>query len=147
MKYQLTAIACLLAYNVIFAQNEEIQVQPHPLPEILIDEGADEPDFFTIVEVMPEFPGGQDSLMRYLAAIPYPRVAKDSSWEGSTYIRFLINEEGEVITPSVVRSSKHAVLDSTAVAHIRSMPRWTPGTQRGKPVKVQYIVPFRFKLD
>ncbi len=103
-------------------------------------------EVFTMVEETPEFPGGQDSLLRYLGSITYPVYAKENDITGAVYAKFVIEKNGDVSSVEVARSSGSAILDSAVVAHVRLMPAWKPGTQQGKPVRVEYVVPIKFNL-
>jgi TonB family protein len=98
-------------------------------------------------EVMPEFPGGQTGMFKYLATIKYPPFARENDLEGTSFIMFVVNEQGKVVEPSVARSSGHGILDTASLDLIKAMPKWTPGKQDGKPVRVQYVVPLKFKLS
>ncbi|MDZ4845784.1 MAG: energy transducer TonB [Chitinophagales bacterium] len=102
---------------------------------------------FTMVEEMPEYAGGQDGLMKYLASIVYPIKAKDNDIEGTVYAKFIIEKNGEVGNVEVAKSSGAGILDSAVVSHVQAMPAWKPGTQQGKPVRVQYVVPVKFYLS
>ncbi|MDZ4844739.1 MAG: energy transducer TonB [Chitinophagales bacterium] len=101
---------------------------------------------FTVVEQMPEFPGGEMALLKYLGSIPYPAIAKENDIEGSVYIRFVIEKSGNVSTVEVAKGSDK-ILNEAAIAHVKKMPPWKAGKQNGKEVKVQYIVPIKFILQ
>lgn len=123
-------------------ENDVVEI-PEPEPE----EDLNENEIFKIVEDQPEFPGGQNALMQYLAKITYPPIAKENDIEGTVYIQFVVEKDGSVSNVTVARSSKDQMLDNAAVSHVKKMPKWTPGKQRGKPVRVQFVVPIRFKLN
>lgn len=116
---------------------------PEPEPE----EEIVEEEIFRVVEDMPVFPGGDAGLMKYLASIPYPPIARENDIEGTVYINFVVGKDGKVSDVGIARSSGDKLLDEAAVNHIKKMPAWSPGKQRGKPVKVQYTVPIKFKLS
>lgn len=103
-------------------------------------------DVFTVVEVMPEFPGGDAGLRGYLGSITYPDDALDNNWEGKVYLNFVIEKDGTISDVVVTRSSGYKVLDDAASFHIATMPPWKPGTQSGQPVRVKYTLPMTFKL-
>lgn len=128
------------------------------VPEVIEVEEVVEDEIFTAVEDMPIFPGcegegnkaaieacHQQKLLTYLAKTPYPLMAKDNDIEGKVFVRFVIDKTGKVTDVSVARSADK-LLDAAAVKQVKNMAPWTPGKQRGKPVKVQYIVPINFKL-
>jgi TonB family protein len=131
----------------VLAQSDSIEYDMITLPpNAVLEEEVVEDVVYKVVEVMPEFPGGQDSLMRFIGSIKYPKVARENDWEGTVYIQFVIGIEGAVQDVVVARSSGYSILDTASVNHIMKMPNWKPGIQRGKPVRVQYVVPIKFKL-
>lgn len=101
---------------------------------------------FVEVEKMPEFPGGQTGLFRYLSAnVEYPPRARAMGYEGRVVCKFVITEDGSVTDVEVVKSSGYKSLDKEAVRLITGMPKWTPGERMGKAVATQYTVPVNFK--
>ncbi|GIV34878.1 MAG: protein TonB [Chitinophagales bacterium] len=110
------------------------------------EEEVKEEEIFTIVEEMPVFPGGEAALLKYLSSIPYPVIAKENDIEGSVYIRFVVDKDGRVTNVEVAKGADK-ILNEAALEHVKKMPNWTPGKQRGKPVRVQFIVPIKFRLD
>jgi protein TonB len=111
-----------------------------------VEEEVVEEPIFTIVEDMPSFPGGDAALMKYLGQnIKYPSIAKDAGIQGTVYVTFVVDEKGEVNDVKVLRSIGGGC-DEEAIRVVESMPKWKPGKQRGKPVKVQYNLPIRFTL-
>ena len=100
---------------------------------------------FQTVEDMPEYPGGERALMEYIASIDYPKEAQNNRIEGTVYVEFIIDKGGDVTHVEPARGTG-TMLDSVAVAHIKGMNDWEPGYQKGDPVKVQYVVPIRFRL-
>ncbi len=117
-------------------------------PEMLHSSPAEEESVvFDVVETMPEFPGGQDGMMRFLSTtIKYPTNAQNENIEGRVIAQMVIDTDGTPTDISIVRSV-HPDLDREAIRVLSSMPRWTPGKQRGKEVRVRYTVPIRFKLE
>lgn len=102
---------------------------------------------FQVVEQMPQFPGGDNGLFKYLAeSIRYPVDAQESGIQGRVICQFIIDENGQVNDVKVVRSVD-ASLDAEAIRVIKAMPKWIPGQQRGKSVSVQYTLPINFRLD
>ena len=101
---------------------------------------------FTVVEAMPEYPGGEEALMNFLGSIKYPKEAMDKNIEGSVYLRFIIEKDGSIETIEIARGSGSELLNEAAIAHVKNMQQWKPGRQNGKPVRVQYIVPIKFVL-
>jgi protein TonB len=126
--------------------DEKTQIAP-PSPTVKVEEeDVKEEEIFQIVEEMPEFPGGQEGLMKFLAGITYPPIARENDIEGTVYIRFVIDKSGQVTNVEVARGADK-ILNEAALNHVKKMPAWKPGKQRGKPVKVQYVVPIRFRLS
>lgn len=109
-------------------------------------EEEEEQQIFVVVEKMPEFPGGEDAMRRYLARnIRYPLIAQENGIQGRVICQFVVNADGKIVDVQVVRGVE-ASLDEEAVRVIKSMPAWTPGKQGGKSVRVKYTLPIRFKL-
>ncbi len=108
---------------------------------------AVEEQVLTSVEVMPQFPGGDEELMKYISSnLKYPQVAQEMGVEGRVTLRFVVNKSGEVGGVEVVRSLDPAC-DKEAMRVIRSMPNWIPGRQGGRNVSVYYTIPILFKLN
>ena len=96
---------------------------------------------------MPSFPGGMGELMKFLGNnIKYPAVAQENGIQGRVIIQFVIEKDGSVANPVVVKGVDPA-LDKEALRVVKSMPKWTPGKQRGKAVRVKYTVPVTFRLQ
>ena len=127
-------------------QSEEIIIAPP------VDEVPDEPEdvdvIFRIVEKMPEFPGGTQALFKYLSEnVKYPVIAQENGIQGKVFCQFVVNKDGSIVDVEVVRSAGDPSLDKEAVRVIKSMPKWNPGKQSNKPVRVKYTVPVNFKLQ
>ncbi|GAB1417074.1 energy transducer TonB [Paludibacter sp.] len=102
---------------------------------------------FMVVETMPSFPGGDAALFKYLSDnIKYPVIAQESGIQGRVICQFVVNRDGSIVDIEVVRSVDRS-LDAEAVRVIQSMPKWTPGKQRGKSVRVKYTLPVNFRLQ
>lgn len=107
-----------------------------------------EEEVFIVVEKMPQFPGGQEALFRFLGEnVKYPVEAQKAGHQGRVICQFIVDKDGSITNVEVVRSSGDASLDKEAMRLIRSMPKWTPGKQRGKTVRVKYTVPVNFRLQ
>lgn len=101
---------------------------------------------YSIVEVMPEFPGGQSALQNFLIyRIKYPVEAASNGFQGKINVNFIVDTDGS-ITKVKVQNKIHPSLDAEAERVIRSMPKWIPGRQKGKAVRVSYTVPINFVL-
>ena len=104
-------------------------------------------EIFTIVEQMPEFPGGSLALRKYIAQqIKYPLLAQEHGIQGDVYVSFVINSYGVVSNVKIARSVDPA-LDNEAIRVIYTMPIWKPGFQQGKAVDVAYTLPITFILQ
>ena len=112
------------------------------------EEEEEEEVVFVVVEKMPEFPGGQQALFKYLSEnVKYPVIAQENGIQGRVICQFTVNKDGSIVDVEVVRSGGDPSLDKEAVRVIKSMPKWKAGQQRGKPVRVKYTVPVNFKLQ
>ena len=96
---------------------------------------------------MPEYPGGVSAMMTFVMEnIKYPEEAKQAKKEGRVLCSFIIDKEGKVTEPHVVKSSGTQCLDDEAVRIVSLMPDWKPGKDKGEPVNVLYTIPILFKL-
>lgn len=112
------------------------------------EEAEEEEVVFVIVETMPDFPGGQKALFKYLSDnIKYPVIAQENGIQGKVICQFVVNKDGSIVEVAAVRSSGDASLDKEAVRVVKGMPKWSPGKQRGKAVRVKYTVPVVFRLQ
>lgn len=104
---------------------------------------------YEITEVMPEFPGGVDSLFSFIEShLIYPQLELNNGIEGKVYVEFIVNEDGHLSDSKILRSvpgSTH--FDAEVLRIISIMPNWIPGRENGKPVKVKYRLPIRFVLS
>lgn len=110
---------------------------------------ADTSQVFMVVEEMPEFPGGTEALLEYLRSnLQYPEKCKENKIQGRVIITFVVNKDGSIVEPAVVKSAgpEGVELDVEALRVVSSMPAWTPGKHKGEAVRVQYTVPITFKL-
>lgn len=102
---------------------------------------------FQVVETMPTFPGGDANLFKFLSNnVKYPVIAQENGIQGRVICQFVVNKDGSIVDVEVVRSVDSS-LDKEAIRVIKSMPKWSPGKQRGKPVRVKYTLPVNFKLQ
>ena len=102
---------------------------------------------YDVTETMPQFPGGQGVMMKYLAAnIKYPASAVKAKKQGRVIVTFIIQKDGSVAKARIARSVDPE-LDAEALRIVKAMPNWTPGTQDGKPVNVKYTIPVVFSLQ
>ena len=122
-------------------------VNMNVVPVQVVEEEPVEQEIFEVVENMPEFPGGNAALMQYLAKnINYPTIAQENGTHGRVIIQFVVNQDGSIVDAKVARSVD-PYLDKEALRVINAMPKWKPGMQRGKPVRVKFTVPVMFRLN
>lgn len=125
---------------------DEAQVEVYTAPVVEEEEESDQ-HIFTIVETMPEFPGGGAALMSFLSKnTNYPILAQENGVQGRVIVGFVVNKDGSIVDVKVLRGVDPS-LDKEAARVVSSMPKWKPGMQRGKPVRVSYNVPVVFKLQ
>ena len=118
------------------------------VPVAAEEEEPEEQTIFEVVEQMPEFPnGGMAGLMQYLSKnIKYPTIAQENGTQGRVTVQFVVNRDGSIVDAKVLRGVD-PYLDKEAIRVISSMPKWKPGMQRGKAVRVKYTVPVMFRLQ
>lgn len=120
-------------------EKEEEKVIEEPKPK--------EPEIFTVVEQMPEFPGGEQERQKYLQKnIEYPPMARENGIEGKVFVQFVVNEDGSISDVTAIRGIGGGC-DQESVRVVKSMPAWKVGKQNGQPVKVRFTMPVQFKLD
>jgi protein TonB len=125
--------------------NDETIIDAVPV----IDDEEEEKDeqVFVVVEDMPEFPGGELALRKWIANhIDYPVIAAENGIQGKVYVTFVVDKDGSVSNARIARGVDPS-LDQEALRVVNSLPKWKPGMQRGKPVRVSYTVPINFQLQ
>lgn len=129
--------------NAIEPPAVEIQYLPSTVEG---KETVDDNRVYDAVEEMPAFPGGQAAFMNYLSSnMKYPKDCQEAGIQGRVVVQFVIGKDGRIMNARVIKSV-HPSLDKEALRVVNSMPRWTPGKQKGKPVSVTYTVPLMFRL-
>ncbi|MDR1880559.1 MAG: TonB family protein [Tannerellaceae bacterium] len=141
---------------VLVAEKVVINFSSHTFisfnPATLVAEKPDAPQekkktVYAVVETMPQFPGGTDALMKFVNTnLRYPKEAQEKGIQGRVILTFVINDDGRISDIEVTRGVD-PLLDAEAVRLIESMPKWTPGKQRGKDVCVKYNLPIMFRLQ
>lgn len=128
----------------------EIDDSEEIIEEISLDEDENEDEdsrIFVVVEQDPEFPGGMEALYRYLSEnLQYPQLAKDNGISGMVYVTFVIEKDGSVSNPKILREIGGGC-GAEAIRVVKAMPKWIPGKQRGKPVRVQFTLPVKFQFN
>lgn len=144
-----TALLVLFSNCTNTAKEEETEVKEEvkfvPM-EVQPDTVNVQDEVFDVVEQMPEFNGGNSALMNYLREnIEYPKAAQDKGMQGRVIVQFVVNTDGSIVDAEVVRSVDPE-LDKEAIRVVSNMPKWKPGTQKGKAVRVKYTVPIMFRM-
>ncbi|MFH8142779.1 MAG: energy transducer TonB [Muribaculaceae bacterium] len=118
--------------------------------EIIVEEKKPEPvkeEVFTAVEQMPQFPGGEAELLKYVAThIKYPTMAAENNIQGRVVVKFVVKKDGNVGDVVVLRG-KDPDLDREAVRVVKTLPKFIPGKMNGQAVSVWYTLPINFKLQ
>lgn len=116
-------------------------------PPAPVQEESDEGEIFEVVEQNPAFPGGDQALMAWLTKnLKYPASAQENNIQGRVLVQFVVNKDGSIVDPKILRGADPA-LDKEAMRVVSAMPKWTPGKQRGKTVRVRYTLPVTFRLQ
>ena len=116
------------------------------LPEDDVDVVIEEEPIADFAEVEPTFPGGEAAMMEWIQEnIQYPQLAVEMGEQGIVYVQFVVNKDGSIEKVKIMRGVSDA-LDGEAKRVVRKMPRWTPGEQAGKKVRVRYTLPIHFRL-
>jgi len=117
---------------------------PPPPPSKKVKAGD---DVYIEVDNMPKFPGGDAARVKYMVEnVQYPETAKKQGVQGTVYVSFVVEKDGRITNTKVVRGVENS-LDAEAFRVVNSMPKWIPGTNKGKPVRVQFNMPIQFKLS
>ncbi|MCF8219411.1 MAG: energy transducer TonB [Bacteroidales bacterium] len=132
--------------NIDAEADDETVVEDYEPVEVSEPE-VEEQEIFTVVEEQPSFPGGEQARMKYLQEnIEYPQMARESGIEGTVFVTFVVEPDGSVTDVRILRGIGGGC-DEEALRVVRNMPKWKPGKQRGKSVRVQFNMPIRFKLQ
>ncbi|WPV69379.1 energy transducer TonB [Chitinophaga sp. LS1] len=108
---------------------------------------AKDPVFYT-VEIMPSFPGGEDALLRFLRDnVHYPRVAQESDIQGTVFVQFVIDKQGNISDVKTIGAVKGGGLEEESIRVVKKMPKWKAGRQNGEAVSVQFNLPVRYTLQ
>ena len=153
------AVVAGLSVGLLGASQVALAQQPDPLgldtTEVVLEGcvvpemgevGNPEHEVYQIVEQMPQFPNGEEAMMQYIAEqVKYPAEAKKADAQGRVFVGFIVEPDGSLSDFKVLRGIGHGC-DEEALRVVKSMPKWKPGMQRGKAVRVQYLVPVNFML-
>ncbi len=131
----------------INAEVEQNEIIEEYVPVEVEEEEVVETEVFTIVEEMPSYPGGDGKMYEYLGKnIKYPQIARESGIQGRVFVNFVVEPDGSVSNVKVLRGIGGGC-DEEAMRVVKTMPKWKPGKQRGKAVRVSYTLPVVFKLQ
>ena len=120
-----------------------------PVVKIEVKEEVEEVEetIFLVVEEQPSFPGGEDKMFEYLYSnIKYPQVAKENNITGRVFLTFVVEKDGSIANAKILRDIGGGC-GQEALRVVKNMPKWSPGKQRGKPVRVQFNLPVVFDLQ
>ena len=135
--------------ETIIASDEDMGevVEIQNIENVVVEEPEKEEEIFQVVEAMPEFPGGTAELMKWLQKnIKYPSISQENGVQGRVIVQFVVNRDGSIVDPVVLRSVD-PYLDKEALRVVSAMPKWKPGEQRGKKVRVRFTLPVTFRLS
>ena len=131
--------------NVEATENTEVEEYIAPV-KIEEEQQVDEDQIFMVVESMPQYPGGDVELYKYLADnIRYPNIAREAGISGRVFVSFVVEKDGSVTDVKILRGIGGGC-DEEAIRLVKSMPKWSPGLQRGKAVRVTYNLSVKFNL-
>lgn len=138
MKKIVLSLVMLLAVATLSAQNTDSKSN--------VKESVSDPSFI-VVEQMPEFPGGEEALYQFLGSnLSYPDTAKEQNITGKVIVSFVVEKDGRITNAKVIKDIGGGCGEE-ALRVVNKMPRWKPGKQKGKPVRVQFSLPFVFNLE
>ena len=154
VKRQIVNLFVLIPFlgMLFIAQSFNVQAQDAivaELPEIQkVNPGQQNGDqIFTEVDEIPEFPNGQDALMKYLMEnLRYPTEARNNRIQGTVFVTFVVEKDGSITDVKTLRGVAPS-LDEESIRVVKAMPKWKPGILKGEPVRVQFNLPLRFVLD
>ncbi len=153
------AVAALCAFTLSDCNSEKETLQDSEVVKTTNDDGQEtvnttlkksgqSNDVFMVVEQMPEYPGGEAEMRKFIAEnVQYPEDAKLSGASGTAYIKFVVDKNGKVALPDVIKSSGTESIDNEALRVIKLLPDFKPGMQRGQAVDVQLTVPIKFAME
>jgi len=147
------ALMLALFVNTIAIEPAKAQVDQKPPQKIEVPADAnqttetEESPTFLVVDQMPQYPGGDEALMRFLIEnIKYPEAARNAGKQGAVFVSFVVEKNGNITNTKVIRGFDEEC-DAVAVKTVQAMPDWIAGKQNGENVRVQFTLPLRFTLD
>lgn len=133
--------------QILDAEDDSENVEAPDLTDFGNFDGEDtgESEVFVVVENMPSFPGG--NVQKWISKnVKYPVLAMENGIQGKVFVQFVIERDGSITDVKVVRGVDSS-LDKEAIRVVKAMPKWTPGKQRGKAVRVSFTLPINFQLS
>jgi len=122
---------------------DDLESDENPVDDVIEDEGR----IYEIVEEEPEFPGGYPAMYKFLSNnIKYPPMAKHANVQGKVYVQFVVETDGSITDVKVLRGIGSGC-DKEAVRVVKMMPKWKPGKQQGRNVRVSFKLPVKYKLQ
>lgn len=144
---ELTKTEVTISIADVKGTDEENGVDIAELNNMIVEENDTTSEAFLIVEQMPEFPGGELALRKFLAnSVKYPVIAQENGIQGKVFVNFVVDTNGGISNVKIARGVDSS-LDKEAIRVIRSMPKWIPGKQGGRAVRVNFTVPINFVLQ
>lgn len=145
-KIKTVLVASLFACSGVACAQEYEEVAEVDYQDVICV--VEEDEVFTTVEEQPSFVGGQAALAEYLGSnIIYPEISRENGSQGTAYVSFTVNADGSIQDVEILRSSGDIYLDKEALRVVGGMPKWNPGRQLDKPVRVKYVLPVKFRLS
>ena len=154
------AVAALCAFTLSDCNSEKETLQDSEVVKTTNDDGQEtvnttlkksgqsNDNVFMVVEQMPEYPGGEAEMRKFIAEnVQYPEDAKLSGASGTAYIKFVVDKNGKVTLPEIIKSSGTESIDNEALRVIKMLPDFKPGMQSGQAVDVQLTVPIKFAME
>jgi TonB family protein len=128
-------------------KEEQQRIQKAEQQKTISKNKASGEEVFKVVEVMPEYPGGQAAMIDYLIGnIKYPDEAKKAGVQGTVFVKYIVEKDGSITHTEVIRGIGSGC-DEEALRVVSAMPNWSPGKEGGKPVRVEFALPIKFALD
>ena len=151
MKYLFFVFA--LAYSAVSVAQKEDTIrlrdtrrEDDPPPVIEERPAVNQNMVFQVVEQMPQYPGGDEAMMKFIQKnIQYPTMERDDDIQGRVVVGFVVNEDGS-LSNITIKKGVSSGIDKETIRVVKLMPKFIPGKQQGKAVRVQYVLPIMFKL-
>ena len=140
----LPVFALLILLNTQCDNTKPNDAKPQPA---VTETEAIQDSIYRVSEVMPQYPGGPNEMMKYLQEnIKYPQSAKDNKIEGRVFVTFVVEKDGSITNATVLRGIDKEC-DAEALRVVSSMPKWNPGQHKGEVVRTQFTIPIYYKFN